>query len=205
VTAIKPEGSGTLAAGVLGNGIHAIHSPYFVRNVRIKKHDPVYRFLKERMPQFVADEFGREELSAVVSIPIKAPGGGIFRTESVLDLLERIKKFNIEWIKAGHRRDSNSNNVSATVYIKGDSEWAEVFEWVWDNRFHYNGMTFLPDYGDGGGYKQAPFIDMTKEEYEDMVKEFPENIDFREVYGTNHKSFEADAACSGGSCEIKHL
>lgn len=199
-TALKPEGSGTLVSQVLGNGIHPIFSRYFKRNVRIKKHDPVYEFLKIKIAGFINDEMMKEEDGAVVTVPMEAPEGAIMRDESVFNTLERIKKFNKEWIKPGHREGVNTNNVSATVYVK-DHEWVRVINWMWENREYYNGITILPY--DNGTYKQAPFEEISKEEFEQMYKMFPLEIDFTQVYeAKNIIKHVQEAACMGGSCEI---
>ena len=75
-----------------------------------------------------------------------------------MDLLDRIKKFNTEWVRNGYRNGSNANNVSATVSIK-DEDWQKVGEWMWENKASYNGLSVLPF--DNGNYKQAPFEDIT--------------------------------------------
>jgi len=202
-TTMKPEGSGTLAAGVLGNGIHAIHSEYFTRNVRMGKHDPIYHYLKSIMPDYIQDEFGKEKTRAVVSIPIKSPKNAIYRNENVLDLLERIKRFSNEWITGGHRTGVNKHNVSATVYVK-DNEWPTVAKWMWDNKESYSGITVLPY--DGGTYRQAPFVEISKKEYEHLLNGFPKEFDFGSIssdYST--KNHAQDPACSGGSCEVTHV
>ena len=80
------------------------------------------------------------------------------RTESPFQLLERVKRVHLEWIKSGHRSGSNTHNVSATISIR-DHEWDSVGEWMWDNKDHYNGLSVLP-YSDHT-YKQAPFEDIS--------------------------------------------
>lgn len=203
LTCIKPEGTGTLAAGVQGSGIHAVHSEFYIRNIRIKKSHGIYAHLKNVMPDFIEDDAMNDE-RAVVSIPIKAPDGSITRNESALDLLERIKYYRDNWIVPGHNCDEpDTHNVSATVTVK-DDEWDVVAEWMWDNRDSYNGISVLPY--DGGTYKQAPFIEITEQEYYDMLDKFPiqaanllDNV-YEQFIGINHAS--DNLACAGGSCEI---
>src|SRR5690606_21938435 len=103
------------------------------------------------------------ESQSVVGIPQSAPEGSTVRTESALDLLERVARYNQNWVKPGHNRGDNRNNVSVTVSIKED-EWDEVGEWMYENRQLYNGISVLPY--DGGSYTQAPFESITKEEYD---------------------------------------
>ena len=92
----------------------------------------------------------------MISAPQKAPEGAITRSETALEMLERVKKVSTEWVKAGHSKGQNTHNVSATVTIKED-EWDEVGEWIWENRGTYNGLSVLPH--SDHTYKQAPFED----------------------------------------------
>jgi ribonucleoside-triphosphate reductase (thioredoxin) len=97
-----------------------------------------------------------------------SPKGAILRTESPFDLLERIKKVAMEWVVPGHRKGSNTHNVSATVSLKED-EWDKAGEWMWDNREYYNGLSVLPY--DGGSYTQAPFEDIDEAKYNEMMND----------------------------------
>lgn len=197
-TTIKPEGTGSLVVGS-SSGIHAWFAPYYIRRMRFNKEEAIYKYLKHAIPHCVEDEFFKPEIQAVVSIPIKAPNGSIFRNESALSLLNRTKKFHDEWIKEGHRSGNNTNNVSVTVSIK-DHEWDEVGAWMWDNRNSYNGIAVLPY--DGGNYKQAPFEEITEEQYNEMIKHV-RNIDLSKVVEElDNTSLKMEAACSGGKCEV---
>ena len=94
---------------------------------RLGKNEALYQYLAINHPELIEDDFFKPDLQAVVSVPQKSPEGAIYRTESALDLLERTKKFNMEWVKAGHRKGANTNNVSATISVKQD-EWDQVGE-----------------------------------------------------------------------------
>lgn len=201
VTTIKPEGTSTIVAGVFGSGIHSAHAEYYVRNIRILKSDPVYTYLKINAPDFLDDEYSDKD-KAVFSVPMRANHDCIFRTESTFDLLERIKRFNENWIAPGHISGANKHNVSSTVYVK-DGEIDKVIEWMWDNRNSYSGLTILPF--DGGTYKQAPFQDITKEEYEEMLEKFPTDLDLSKVYIEDIKTTQFEYACAGGACEVKSV
>lgn len=200
ISCIKPEGSGTLAAGVVGSGIHAVHDYYFIRNNRIKKSDPTYEYLMKVMPEFIETDTQNPD-KAVISMPIKAPKGVITRDESSIDMLERIKKFSQEWVLNGHRSGVNTHNVSATVSIR-EHEWEETASWMWDNRSSYSGLSVLPY--SGGVYQQAPFIAITEDHYNDLIKRFPNKVDFTQIEEefnqSNHVS--ENLACSGSGCEI---
>ena len=133
-----------------------------------------------------------------VRIPVTAPEGSIFRTETAIDTLERVKRFATEWIKPGHVYGKNTHNVSATISIKED--WVEVGEWMWNNKEHYNGLSVLPYFG--GSYKQAPFEDITEEEYNARINTL-KSIDLTKVMEIDDNvEFSQVAACAGGACEI---
>lgn len=198
-TTVKPSGTSSLVLGT-SSGIHAWHNDFYIRRIRVGKNEAIYTYLSIYHPELVEDDFFKPTLQAVVSIPQRAPEGSIIRTEPVMDLLERVKKFNIEWVKAGHRKGANMNNVSATISIKQD-EWAQVGEWMWNNRNTYNGLSVLPY--DGHSYVQAPFEDITEEKYFEMVNHL-HAIDLTKVIETDdHTNLMEQAACAGGACEIK--
>lgn len=199
VTCIKPSGTTSLVLGT-ASGIHAWHNDYYLRTMRFGKNEDVASYLIVNHPELVEDDVLRPHDTVCVRIPVKAPEGSIFRTESPIETLERVKKFSVEWIKEGHLIGDNTHNVSATISLKPE-EWKEAGEWMWNNREHYNGLSVLPYWG--GTYQQAPFEDITKEEYEkrlaalhtlDLTKvtELDDTVEFGQV-----------AACAGGACEIQ--
>ena len=198
-TTVKPAGTTSLTLGT-SSGIHAWHNDYYIRRVRVGKNEAIYSYLAIYHPELIEDEYFRPHDTAVISIPQKAPAGAILRNESPIDLLERIKRVHKEWIKPGHRTGQNSHNVSATVSIKPE-EWAEVGEWMWANRKHYNGLSVL-NY-DGGSYIQAPFEDCTEEKYTEMMAHLS-NIDLSRVIEIDDNTdLKGEVACAGGACEIK--
>ena len=198
VTTVKPAGTTSLALGT-SSGIHAWHNDYYIRRIRVGKNEAIYSYLAINHPELIEDEYFRPHDTAVISIPQRAPEGSILRTESPLELLERIKKVATEWVMPGHRNGSNTHNVSATISLR-DHEWATVGKWMWENRESYNGLSVLP-YA-GGTYKQAPFEDITREEYEQLSKSLF-SVDLTKVIETDDDTnLSGEAACAGGSCEI---
>lgn len=197
-TCIKPSGTTSLVVGS-ASGIHAWHSPFYIRNIRIGKTEALYKYLEANHPELVEDEFFRPDAQAVIGIPVKAPQGSIFRTESALDLLERVKKFTVEWVKPGHVKGDNSHNISATVSIKPE-EWEQVGNWMWDNREFYNGLSVLPQ--DLGTYIQAPFTECTKEEYEKLIAVLTEVDLTKVVEEQDNTSLTENIACGSGKCEV---
>jgi ribonucleoside-diphosphate reductase alpha chain len=197
-TTVKPAGTTSLALGT-SSGIHAWHNDYYVRRIRVGKNESMYKYLYKFHPELIEDEYFRPHDTAVISIPQKAPEGSILRDESPFDLLERIKKLATEWVQPGHRRGSNTHNVSATVSLK-EHEWAAAGQWMWDNRDYYNGLSVLPY--DGGTYTQAPFEDIDKVKYEEMMKSLNE-VDLSNIYeGEDETDLAGELACAGGACEI---
>lgn len=197
-TVVKPSGTSSIVLGT-ASGIHAWYDYYYLRNVRVGKNEAIYSYMVEHCPSLVADDVLKPTIQAVMSFPQKAPEGSLIRTESPLDTLERVKRFNKEWIKTGHRKGANTNNVSCTVYVKS-GEWETVGNWMWENRSNYNGISVLPY--DGGTYKQAPFEEITKEKYDEMmilVKDI--NLsDIKEL--DDYTDLKSELACAGGGCEV---
>ena len=198
VTTVKPSGTSSLVLGT-SSGIHAWHNDFYIRRMRLGKNEALYRYLFQNHPELVEDDFFKPDLQAVVSVPQKSPNGAIYRTESAMDLLERTKKFNMEWVKAGHRKGANTNNVSATISVKQD-EWDNVGEWMWKNKNTFNGLAVLPY--DNGSYTQAPFEDITESKFKEMESHL-NNIDLKQIVEmTDETDLKDQAACVGGACEI---
>ena len=197
-TTIKPSGTSSLTLGT-SSGIHAWHNDYYIRRIRVGKNEAIYSYLAINHPELVEDEYFRPHDTAVISVPQKAPQGAIYRTESAMDLLERVKYFYQNWIKPGHRSGQNTHNISATVSIKED-EWGTVGKWMWDNRKFYNGLSVLP-YADHT-YKQAPFEDCTEEVYNEMIQHL-HSVDLSKIVElVDNTDLKGEAACAGGACEI---
>jgi len=198
-TTVKPAGTTSLTLGT-SSGIHAWHNDYYIRRVRVGKNESMYSHLMLNHPELVEDEYFRPHDTAVIGIPQKAPETAIFRTESPIQLLERVKKVHSEWVKPGHRSGSNSHNVSATISIR-EHEWKAVGEWMWENKEFYNGLSVLPY--DGGTYIQAPFEDCTKERYEELMQTLSD-VDLSKVIELeDNTDLSGELACAGGACEIK--
>lgn len=217
VTCVKPSGTTSCVLGT-SSGIHAWHNDYYLRTLRFNKNEDLAAYLMVNHPELCEDDQLRPHDTVCVRIPIKAPEGSILRTETAIDTLERVKKFSQEWIKPGHINGVNSHNVSATIsidksrmynaqeFMKGNTpvefmdEWEVVGEWMWDNKEYYNGLSVLPYFG--SSFIQAPFEDITKEEYERRIETL-KSIDLTQVVELDDTvDFGAIAACAGGSCEI---
>jgi ribonucleoside-diphosphate reductase alpha chain len=227
VTCVKPAGTTSLALGV-SSGIHAWHNDFYLRTMRFNKNEAVAQYLIINHPELCEDDILRPTDTICVRIPVKAPEGAIMRTETAIDTLERVKKFASEWIKPGHVNGDNTHNVSATISIDKQKtyihdhnsnsyilsanvnpitdkthlldEWEVAVNWMWENREFYNGLSVL-DYH-GGSYSQAPFEDITENEYNKRVSSL-KSVNFDNVIEMDDNvEFGQTAACAGGACEI---
>jgi len=198
ITTIKPSGTTSCVLGT-SSGIHAWHAPYYIRRMQVTKDEDIYEYVRAHNPLLVAD-YIQIANSAVVELPQRAPENAIVREEeTALSLLERVSKFNREWVKSGHRSGDNTNNVSATIPIK-DGEWDEVGEWMWNNRDDFNGLSVLPF--DGGTYEQAPFEQITEEKYDEMIT-YLNGTDLSKLFESkDNTNRQGELACSGGACEV---
>jgi len=195
----KPSGTTSALLGVT-SGIHAAHSEFHIRRVRIDVSHPLaihLAGLPEFKPFIELDKFNPSNY--VISIPVQKVGAVTRSQESAIDLLNRMKKINEVWVSKGHYEGKDTHNVSLTVSYKPEEE-AGIKEWMWNNRNVYCGISLLPY--DGGTYVQAPFEEIDKETYERLTAEFPQ-IDLSGVnFGAAVDERMGEAACQGGSCEL---
>ena len=199
ITTVKPAGTTSLVVGS-SSGIHAWHNDYYIRRMRVGKNEPLYRYMVDNFPELIEDCHFKPHLEAVMSFPQRAPEGAMLRTESYKDLLERVRRWNLEWIANGHNYGNNKHNVSCTISLKPE-DFAECGEWMWENRADYTGISVLPY--DGGSYIQAPFEDCTKEKFDELYKHLAA-IDLTKVVEEDDNTEAKDnLACSGGSCEVQ--
>lgn len=199
ITCVKPSGTTSCVLGT-SSGIHDWHSKYYIRTIRFGKDEAISKYLKDNNPSLIEDDILRPHDTVCVRIPIEAPENSIVRENtSEIDLLERVKFISENWIKPGLIKGDNSHNVSATISIK-DDKWQEVGEWMWKNRKYYNGLSVLPYWG--GTYQQAPFEEVTKERYEELMAAL-KDFDLNEVIESEDVTdLKAEAACAGGACEV---
>jgi len=189
---------------VLGSssGIHAWHNDYYIRRLRVGKNEAVYKYLMDACPELLEDEFFKPTSQAVISVPQKAPEGAVIRTESAKGLLDRVSKIWKQWVKAGHRKGANVNNVSTTVSVKKD-EWDIVGEWMWNHRDEFTALSVFPHDEDDHGYVQAPFSDITKDEYEFLSKSL-HDIDLSKIIELDDETeLQQTVACGGAGCQVE--
>jgi len=199
VTTVKPSGTSSLVLGS-SSGIHSWHDKHYIRRIRVGKNEAIYTHLAIHHPELLEDDFFKPTIQAIISIPQKAPEGAIIRSEeTALILLERVRKFNTEWVRKGHRKGANTNNVSATVSIRNE-EWEAVGEWMWKYKDTFNGLSVLP-FSDHT-YTQAPFETITEEQFNEMVNHL-HSVDLSKVVEFDDNTVLGEnLACAGNNCEI---
>jgi ribonucleoside-diphosphate reductase alpha chain len=199
ITTVKPAGTTSLVLGC-SSGIHAWHNDYYIRRMRAGKDEELAQYMMRAAPALVEQDVMVPH-QVVLSFPQKAPDGACVRTESIFNLLDRVKKVSQEWVDAGHGKGDNRHNVSCTISVK-DNEWEELTNWMWINREHYNGISVLPYHG-AEAYPQKPFEDCTKEEYDALLPHL-EAINIDEVFEQDGKAINlsAELACAGNFCEL---
>jgi len=197
-TTVKPSGTSSLVLGS-ASGIHAWHNSHYIRRIRVGKNEAIYSHLLNHHPELVVDDEERPETQGIIEIPQAAPAGSILRTESPLELLARVRKFNLEWVHKGHRTGNNTHNVSCTISLR-DDEWPACGEWMWKYRSDYNGISVL-NYN-GGTYRQAPFEDIGLDEFNERVQHL-HALDLTKVIEMeDNTDLTGEAACAGGACEV---
>ena len=194
-TCVKP--SGTVSQLVdAASGIHARHNPYYIRTVRADNKDPLCTFMKSKGFPHEACVMKPDNVT-VFSFPIKAPENSVFRTDlSAEEQLDLWLKYQYHWCE---------HKPSVTISVK-EEEWVGVGAWVWNHLDSISGISFLP-FSDHT-YRQAPYQDCTKEEYEEMVSKLPNEIDWSELANyevEDQTSGTQTFACSGDSCEVVDL
>ena len=190
ITCVKPSGTVSQLANS-ASGIHTRHSPYYIRRVRGDKKDPLTAFLKESgIP--TEDCVMKPDSTVVFSFPIKSPDGARVREDlTAIQHLELWLMYQKNWCE---------HKPSVTISVK-EEEWLEVGAWVWKNFDDISGISFLPH--DGGTYRQAPYEECTKEEYETMLSKMPNEIHWGKLIEHNDNvTGTQELACAVGGCEI---
>jgi ribonucleoside-diphosphate reductase alpha chain len=174
------------------SGIHPRYSSYFIRRVRADKKDPVSKLMRDSgVP--VEDDITSPQQTDVFSFPIKSPDNAILRDDmSALDQLRLAMIYQKNWCE---------HKPSVTIYVK-EHEWLDVGAYVYKNFDDINGVTFLPF--DNGTYRQAPYEEITKEQYETLIKQMP-TVDWSLIskYETDDQTTNSkELACSSGHCDL---
>lgn len=194
VTCVKPSGNSSQLLDC-SPGVHPRWASYYVRNVRVSAHTPIYKVLRDAAaPMDPENGQSAEDASTyVVHFPVKAPDGAITRNHR--SALEQCAY----WLQSKTRW--TEHNPSVTITYRPD-EVLDIIKWVWENQDKIGGMTFLPAYD--AQYDQMPYEEIGAEEYRKRAAAFP-NIDFSKLYRYEREDYTTAAqelACLGGSCDI---
>ena len=195
ISCVKP--SGTVSQLVdSASGIHARHSPYYVRTVRGDNKDPLTQFMKDKgVPNEPCVMKG--DTTTVFSFPVKSPEGAVTRNDmTAIEQLETWLTYQRHWCE---------HKPSVTISVR-DGEWMEVGAFVYKHFDEMSGVSFLPH--SDHTYQQAPYQDCSKEEYEELLSTMPKNIDWSELSQYEDEDNTAGSqtmACSGDTCEIVDL
>jgi ribonucleoside-triphosphate reductase len=195
ISCVKP--SGTVSQLVdSASGIHARHSPYYVRTVRGDNKDPLTRFMIDHGIPNEPEEYNPEQ-TTVFSFPIKSPEGAVTRNDmTAVEQLEMWLTYQRFWCE---------HKPSVTISVR-DEEWLEVGAFVYKYFDEMSGVSFLPH--SDHNYVQPPYQDCSKEEYEELLATMPESIDWSKLSEYENEDNTAGSqtmACSGDTCEIVDL
>ena len=195
ITCVKPSGTVSQLTDA-ASGIHARHSDYYIRTVRADNKDPLCTFMKEAGFPHEACVMKPEHVT-VFSFPIKSPDACVTRNDmTAIEQLELWLQYQKHWCE---------HKPSVTITVK-EHEWPIVGGWVYENFDEVSGISFLPH--SDHSYRQAPYQDCTKEEYEELLAQLPTDIDWSrlgEYEKEDNTSGTQTFACSGDSCEIVDL
>jgi len=191
ITCVKP--SGTVSQLVdSASGIHTRYSEYYIRTVRGDNKDPLTEFMKSAGIPNEPDVM-KPDSTTVFSFPMKAPKGA--QTElSAIDQLLTWQTFQEYWCE---------HKPSVTISVKED-DWLEVGAWVYKNFDDISGISFLPH--SDHTYAQAPYQAISKDKYEELVKEMPSSVDWYKLSefekGIDSTAGSKELACTAGVCEV---
>ncbi len=191
-TCVKP--SGTVSQLVdSASGIHARHSPYYIRRVRGDIKDPLTQFM---IDSGIPNEpcANKPGSTVVFSFPVKSPEGGVTRNDmTALEQLEFWLKFQRGWCE---------HKPSVTISVR-EHEWMGVGAWVWEHFDEVSGISFLPH--SDHSYRQAPYEEVSRAEYEKLLAQMPPRIDWSGLSAyeaADHTAGSQTLACGAGGCEI---
>ena len=195
ISCVKP--SGTVSQLVdSASGIHARHSPYYIRTVRGDSKDPLTQFM---IDQGIPNEpcVMKPDSTVVFSFPVKSPEQAVTRNDmTAVEQLELWLTYQRHWCE---------HKPSVTISVR-DNEWMSVGAFVYEHFDEMSGVSFLPH--SDHTYQQAPYQDCTKEQYQEMLSKMPAKIDWEllnEYENEDNTVSMQTMACSGDSCEIVDL
>ena len=195
ITCVKP--SGTVSQLVdSASGIHARHSPYYIRTVRGDNKDPLTQFM---IDQGIPNEpcVFKGDTTTVFSFPVMSPNRAVTRNDmTAIEQLEMWLTYQRYWCE---------HKPSVTISVR-DDEWLTVGAFVYEHFDEMSGVSFLPH--SDHTYQQAPYQDCTRDEYKALLKSMPKQINWdalSEYEQEDNTVAMQTMACSGDVCEIVDL
>jgi ribonucleoside-diphosphate reductase alpha chain len=197
ITCVKPSGNSSQLLGC-SSGLHARWAPYYVRNIRVSAHSPLYKVLRDAGAPMDPENGQAPENATtwVIHFPVKSPEGAITRNgRSAIEQCEYWLLNKLHW---------TSHNPSCTITYQ-PHEVDALKAWVWAHRDVLGGLSFLPSFD--ANYAQMPYEEITQDEYERLAAAFPD-VDFSKIWRYEEQDLTTAAmelACSSGSCEIDFI
>lgn len=194
ITCVKPSGNSSQLLNC-SSGLHTRWAPYYVRNVRVAVHSPLFKVMRDAgVPMDPENGQTRENATTwVIHFPVKAPDASITRKDrTAVEQCEFWLQNKLYWTE---------HNPSCTITYKPD-EVIDVMKWVYEHREQIGGLSFLPSFD--ANYAQMPYVEIERAEYEKLTGEFPD-IDFSKVWRYEEEDLTTAAmelACTSGSCEV---
>jgi ribonucleoside-diphosphate reductase alpha chain len=195
ITCVKPSGNSSQLLDC-ASGLHARWAPYYIRNVRVAAHSPLFKVLRDAGAPMDPENGQTAETANtwVVHFPVKAPAGAITRNQrSAIEQCEFWLQNKLYWTE---------HNPSCTITYRPD-EVLDLMKWVWEHRDEIGGLSFLPSFD--AQYAQMPYVEITKEEYEKLAAAFP-TVDFSKIWRYEEEDLTTAAqelACASGACEVE--
>ncbi|MBI3888056.1 recombinase [Candidatus Microgenomates bacterium] len=196
-TCVKPSGNSSQLFNC-SSGIHTRWSKYYIRNVRVASHSPIYKVLKDAgVPMDPENGQTAENANTwVIHFPMKSPDGAITRKDrTAVEQCEFWLQNKLHWTE---------HNPSVTITYHPD-EIIDLLKWTWEHLEVIGGMTFLP--ANDAKFAQMPYMECTQEEYDEAAAKFPP-IDFSKIYRYEEEDLTTasqEVACMGGQCEVEYV
>ena len=196
VTCVKPSGNSSQLFNC-SSGIHARWAPYYIRNIRVSAHSPIFKVLRDEGVPMDPENGQTIETATtwVVHFPVKSPDGARHRKSlKVIDQCNYWLQNKIHWTE-------HNPSVTITYY---PNEVIDLIKWVWEHKDLIGGMAFLPAFD--AAYAQMPYQEVTQVEYEKLRSSFPE-IDFSKLYRYEEEDYTKAAqelACVAGACDVDY-
>ncbi len=195
ITTVKPSGNSSQLLNC-ASGLHARWAPYYERNVRVAATSPIFKVLRDAgVPMDPENGQTVEDANTwVIHFPVKSPEGAITRRDrTALEQCEYWLRNKVSW---------TDHNPSVTITYRPD-EVVDLIGWIWEHRDLIGGMAFLPSFD--AQYAQLPYIEITKQEYEQRAARFPD-VDFAKLWryeSTDLTTAAQELACVAGQCEVE--